>query len=85
MPTQALRDVLGGPETWRSFVPITGDAVIANVIASDEFDRIVVVTRNGSAIPTYSTIAIADAEMRSTIIRLMQPGMTVEDALEAEF
>ncbi len=85
MPVRTIRDVLGDPETWRNFVPVSGDAVIADVIASDDYDRVVIETRNGSAYPTYSTFVIGDAEMRKMLIRLIQPGMTVEDALELQF
>jgi hypothetical protein len=85
MPVRTIRDVLGDPETWRNFVPVSGDAVIAEVIASEDYDRVVIETRNGSAYPTYSSFVIGDAETRKILIRFVRPGMTVEDALELEF
>jgi hypothetical protein len=42
----------GDPETWHDFVPVSGDAAIADAIASDDYDHFIVEIRNGSALPT---------------------------------
>jgi hypothetical protein len=44
----------GDPETWHDFVPVCGDAAIADVIASYDYDRLIIELRNGSAMLTCS-------------------------------
>ena len=78
MPVQTIRDVLGDPDSWPNLMPVSGDAVIVDVIASDGFDQIVVETRSSSGGLTYSTFQAKPAEMRRAIVRVLRPRTTVE-------
>jgi hypothetical protein len=55
----------GDPETWHDFVPVCGDAAIADVIASDDYDRLIIELRNGSAMLTILRGDVALQSIRS--------------------
>jgi len=81
MAVRTIRDVLGEPESWPNTMPVGGDAVIVEVIASDDFDQLVIETRTNGGGTTYSAFELRAAELRRALVRVLQPGTTLRDAM----
>jgi hypothetical protein len=79
-----VRDIIGDPDNWPNYLPVRGDAVIVEVIASEDDERLIILSRSGSGGKTYTTFLVSDPELRSAIVRVIQAGMTIDEAMQLE-
>ena len=84
MATRTVRDVLGEPENWPNIFPVSGDATIVDVIASDDDNHLVLETCSSSKGWAYSTFVVMGPDLRRAIVRAIRPGTTVEAAMGLE-
>jgi hypothetical protein len=89
MSTKFVRDVIGEPESWPSFMQMEWQglqdmrgATIAAVFIAD--DRLSIQTKGAACGKTSSTFVVEDSELRDRLMRLLRPDLSVHEAVAAE-
>lgn len=89
MDTKTVRDVIGDPEFWPNFMhselqgsPDMQGAMITDVFVSG--DQIAVQTKGAACGQTFSTFIVEDGELRARLTRVLQPALSVYEAVAAK-
>lgn len=83
--TRTIRDVLGDPESWPNFrdggwgIPDVSGATVVGAREAEPDELRIAIEVRGQIL--HSTFAISDANERQRILRVLQPGTTLENCL----
>lgn len=83
--TRTIRDVLGDPETWPNYRngawgrPLLHDATIVSASETEPDELRIAIEAHGQMM--HSAFVITDRDVRHRILKILQPGVSLEDSL----
>lgn len=84
---KTVRDVLGDPASWPDYqlggtdMPLLRGATIVAARESEPDEIRIVIETRGQVL--HSTFVIEDRDERQRLLEILQPGLTLEDALDS--
>jgi len=83
--SQTVRDVLGDPKSWPDYrtggmaMPLLRGATIVSAREVEPDEIRIVIDAHGQSL--HSTFFVSDRDVRQSLLRVLRPGVTLEDCL----
>ena len=85
---RTIRDVLGEPETWRSYLnggsrmPLLRGAIVVSAREAEPDELRLAIEARGQML--HSTFVIGDRDVRHRLLEILQPGTELAECLKQE-